>query len=128
MLTKMTDADWMAFLRVFEASRSRRGDKGRDDKKFLSALHYLSVHNITWRTLPAEFGNWNSVWKRFLAIGPSGRLRGVFRSVGFDERDGAPGSNVRLHSGARPCLGGRGKRGQHDQALGRSRGGFSRFI
>ena len=68
MLTKMTDADWMAVLRVFEASRSRRGDKGRDDKKFLSALHYFSVHNITWRTLPAEFGNWNSVWKRISPV------------------------------------------------------------
>jgi hypothetical protein len=37
MLTKMTDADWITVLKVFEASRSRRGDKGRDDKKFLSA-------------------------------------------------------------------------------------------
>jgi hypothetical protein len=53
MLTKMTDADWVTVLRVFEASRSRRGDKGRDDKKFLSALHYFAVHNITWRALPA---------------------------------------------------------------------------
>jgi hypothetical protein len=43
MLTKMTDADWVTVLRVFEASRSRRGDKGRDDKKFLSALHYCST-------------------------------------------------------------------------------------
>jgi hypothetical protein len=43
MLTKMTDADWVTVLRVFEASRSRRGDKGRDDKKFLSALHYFVV-------------------------------------------------------------------------------------
>ena len=65
MLTKMTDADWMIVLRVFEASRSRRGDKGRDDKKSLSALHCFLVHNVTWRALPAEFGNWNSVWKRF---------------------------------------------------------------
>jgi hypothetical protein len=40
MLPKMTDADWITVLKVFEASRSRRGDKGRDDKKFLSALHY----------------------------------------------------------------------------------------
>jgi hypothetical protein len=32
MLTKMTDADWVTVLRVFEASRSRRGDKARDDK------------------------------------------------------------------------------------------------
>jgi hypothetical protein len=33
MLTKMTDADWITVLRVFEAVRSRRGDKGRDDRK-----------------------------------------------------------------------------------------------
>ena len=65
MLTKMTDTDWITASRVFEAVRSRRGDKGRDDRKFLSALHYFAVRNITWRALPAEFGNWNSVWKRF---------------------------------------------------------------
>jgi transposase len=67
MPTKMTDADWITVLRVFEIVRSRRGDKGRDDRKFLSALHYFAVHNITWRALFAEFGNWNSVWKRSAA-------------------------------------------------------------
>jgi hypothetical protein len=46
MPTTMTDADWTTVLKVFEASRSRRGDKGRDDKRFLSALHYFAVHNI----------------------------------------------------------------------------------
>jgi hypothetical protein len=50
---------------LFRAVRSRRGDKGRDDRKFLEAMHYFTVHNITWRALPKEFGNWNSVWKRF---------------------------------------------------------------
>jgi transposase len=72
MLTKMTDADWITVLKVFEASRSRCGDKGRDDRKFLSALHYFVVHNITCRALPAEFGNWNSVWKRFWRLSRSG--------------------------------------------------------
>ncbi len=37
-------------------------------------------------------------------------------------------ADVRFHRGTRPCLGGRRKRGQHDQALGRSRGGFSTKI
>ena len=78
MLTKMTDADWITVLKVFEASRSRRGDKGRDDKKFLSALHYFAVHNITWRALPAEFGNWNSVWKRFWRLSQSGVFEAFF--------------------------------------------------
>jgi transposase len=81
MLTKMTDADWVTVLKVFEASRSRRGDKGRDDKKFLSALHYFAVHNITWRALPTEFGNWNSVWKRFWRLSQSGVFDAFFEAL-----------------------------------------------
>jgi transposase len=81
MLTKMTDADWVTVTKVFEASRSRRGDKGRDDKKFLSALHYFAVHNITWRALPAEFGNWNSVWKRFWRLSQVGVFEAFFEAL-----------------------------------------------
>jgi transposase len=68
-------------LKLFEASRSRRGDKGRDDKKFLSELHYFAVHNITWRALPAEFGNWNSVWKRFWQLSQSGVFEAFFEAL-----------------------------------------------
>ena len=53
MLTKMTEGDWVLVLEVFHACRSRCGDKGRDDRKFFEALHYFTVHNITWRALPA---------------------------------------------------------------------------
>lgn len=38
------------------------------------------------------------------------------------------GADVRFDRGPRPCLGGGRKRGQHAQALGRSRGGFSTKI
>ncbi len=71
MLTKMTEEDWVLVREVFDACRSRRGDKGRDDRKFLEALHYFTVHNITWRALPAEFGSWNSIWKRFWRLSPA---------------------------------------------------------
>ena len=46
MSTKMTEADWAVVLEVFRASLPRRGAKGRDDRLFLEALHYFSVHNI----------------------------------------------------------------------------------
>ena len=72
MLTTMTEKDWEIALQVFEAVRSRRGDKGRDDRKFLAALQYFAHHNITWRALPREFGHWNSVWKRFWRLSQSG--------------------------------------------------------
>ena len=65
MLTRMREEDWAIVLGVFQACRSRRGGKGRDDRRFLEAMHYFTLHNITWRALPIEFGNWNSVWKRF---------------------------------------------------------------
>jgi hypothetical protein len=39
MLTKMTEEDWVLVHEVFDACRSRRGDKGRDDRKFLSGTN-----------------------------------------------------------------------------------------
>ena len=108
--------------------RSRRGDKGRDDRKFLEALHYLTVHNITWRALPAQFGHWNSIWKRFWRLSRSGVFEAFFDALAalsesahlvqmFDL------TGVRAHVSAAGAKG-----GQDDQAVGRSRGGFSTKI
>ncbi len=81
MLTTMTESDWALALQIFRASRSRRGDKGRDDRKFLEALQYFAVHNITWRALPREFGHWNSVWKRFWRLSQSGTFEAFFDAL-----------------------------------------------
>jgi transposase len=79
MLTGMTEDDWGIVLEVFEAAQSRRGEPGHDDRKFLQALHYFTVHNITWRALPAEFGNWNSIWKRFWRLSRWGVFEAFFQ-------------------------------------------------
>jgi transposase len=81
MLTRMTDEDWAVVLEVFRASCSRRGDKGRNDRRFLEALHYFTLHNITWRALPVEFGNWNSVWKRFWRLSRAGVFKAFFEAL-----------------------------------------------
>ena len=39
MPTRMTEAEWDVVVTVFRAVRSRRGDKGRHDRKFLQAIH-----------------------------------------------------------------------------------------
>ena len=128
MLTKMTDTDWGIVVAAFRAARSRRGEKGRDDRKFLEALHYFSVHNITWRALPAEFGKMEQRLEAVLAAEPGRRIRGFARQFGRNERHRSPRSDGRFDDCARPCLGSRRKRGQEGQALGRSRGGFSTKI
>ena len=81
MLTQMTEEDWSIAVEVFRGVRSKRGEPGRDDRKFLEALHYFTVHNITWRALPAEFGNWNSIWKRFWRLSQTGTFEAFFETL-----------------------------------------------
>ena len=81
MLARMTDQDWESVVQVFRACRSRRGDKGRSDRTFLEALHSFTLHNITWRALPAEFGNWNSIWKRFWRLSRAGVFEAFFDAL-----------------------------------------------
>jgi hypothetical protein len=47
MLTGMTKEDWEITLEVFDAAQSSRGELGRNDRKFLEALHCFMVHNTT---------------------------------------------------------------------------------
>ncbi|MGI9488170.1 MAG: transposase [Geminicoccaceae bacterium] len=78
MSTKMTDADWQVALEAFRGCLPARGAKARNDLLFLEALHYFSVHNITWRALPARFGHWNTVWKRFSRLSNAGVFDAYF--------------------------------------------------
>ena len=128
MLTGMTERDWLIALEVFDAVQSSRGQPGRDDRKFLEAIHYFTVHSISWRALPDEFGNWNSVWKWFWRLSRSGVFEAFFQVLAecsetahliqfFDS------TTARAHVSAAGA-----KRGQQHQALGRSRGGFSTKI
>ena len=81
MLTGMTERDWSIVLEVFDAVQSSRGEPGHDDRKFLEAVHYFTVHSITWRALPSEYGKWNSVWKRFWRLSRSGVFEALFQML-----------------------------------------------
>src|SRR5215207_7203434 len=112
MLTRMTDEDWAMVLDVFRASCSRRGDKGRNDRRFLEALPFFTLHNITWRALPAEYGNWNSIWKRFWRLSRSGVFEAFFEALASLSRTAQlvqmfDSSIVRAHVSAAGAKGGR---------------------
>jgi transposase len=125
MLTGMIEDDWSIVLEVFDAAQSRRGEPGHDDRKFLEAVHFFTVHNITWRALPAEYGNWNSIWKRFWRLSRSGVFEAFFQLLAETSKTAHlvqmfDSTVVRAHVSAAGAKG-----GQQNQALGRSRGGFS---
>jgi transposase len=128
MLTGMTEDDWAIVLKVFAAAQSRRGQPGQNDRKFLEALHFFTVHNLTWRALPAAFGAWNSVWKRFWRLSRTGVIEAFFQLLAETSKTAhlvqmLDSTVVRAHVSAAGAKG-----GQQNQALGRSRGGFSSKI
>jgi transposase len=112
MLTRMTEKDWEIVLEVFRAARSKRGEPGHDDRKFLEALHYFTVHSVTWRALPAEFGNWNSVWKRFWRLSQAGTFDAFFEMLAATSKSAHlvqmfDSTVVRAHVSAAGAKGGR---------------------
>jgi transposase len=112
MLTRMTEEDWTFALEVFDAAQSSRGEPGRDDRKFLEAIFYFTVHNISWRALPAEFGNWNSVWKRFWRLSRTGVFEAFFQLLAEQSRTAHlvqffDSTVVRAHVSAAGAKGGR---------------------
>ncbi len=81
MLTRMTEDDWAIVLEVFDAVQSRAAELGHDDRKFLKVLHSFTVHSISWRALRREYGNRNSVWKRFWRLSRSGTFEALFQRL-----------------------------------------------
>ena len=80
-----------------------------------------------WRDMPERYGNWNSVFVRFTRWSKLGVWDAAFETLAslgppadeehaFHDRAGAP------------TCGRRKRGGQNQQALGRSRGGFSTKI
>src|SRR5438105_11782745 len=128
MLTRMTDTDWEIVVEAFQAARSRRGDKGRDDRKFLEAFAFF--HGSQHHLASVAGGVWQLEQRleAVLAAEPEGRFRGDARPFGGNERHRSPRPAGRFDDCARPCFSSRRKRGQDGQALGRSRGGFSTKI
>jgi transposase len=112
MLTGMTEDDWSIVLEVFDAAQSRQGEPGRDDRKFLEALHFFTVHSITWRALPAASGKWNSVWKRFWRLSRSGVFEAFFQLLAETSKTAhlvqmLDSTVVRAHVSAAGAKGGR---------------------
>jgi transposase len=111
MSTKMSDEDWELAVELFRQCLPRRGRKGRDDRLFLEALHYFTVHNITWRALPERFGHWNSVWKRFYRLSKAGVFEDFFELLTAASETGHlvqmfDSSVVRAHVSAAGAKGG----------------------
>jgi transposase len=62
---ELTEAQWEAIQDRIPGKNGDPGRTGEDNRLFVNAVLYVARTGIPWRDLPARFGNWNSVWRRF---------------------------------------------------------------
>jgi len=85
MTVKLTDDQWQKILPVLKTFSQIRLGAGRDVRRFLEAVLWVTRSGAQWRLLPRKYGHWNSVYKRFsrwseLKVWGSGQ-------IGWDDRD-----------------------------------------
>jgi len=78
---ELHDREW-ALIEPHTLGRlATSGATGRDNRLFVTAVFYRVRTGIPWRDLPARFGNWNTVARRFRRWALAGVWRTVFEAV-----------------------------------------------
>ena len=60
----LTDAQSARLAPLLPSSDGRRGRRFRDDRRVLEGIIYRYRCGLPWRDVPAEFGPWQTLWKR----------------------------------------------------------------
>ena len=60
----LTDDDWSRIAPFLPSSVGRTGRPFRDHRQVVEGIIYRLRVGVPWRDLPAEFGPWQTVWKR----------------------------------------------------------------
>jgi transposase len=61
----LTDAQWEKMQPLGLGKPTDPGRTGGDARLFVEAVLWIARTGSPWRDLPASFGNWNTVFKRF---------------------------------------------------------------
>jgi len=94
---------------------------------FVEAIYYMVRSGCQWRLLPKFYGNWRAIHARFQAWSS----RKIWDKVLQQNQNDPDMELVMIDSTivrAHACAAGYGKNSQDQQALGRSKGGFSTKI
>ena len=124
--SKIAEPQWRKVFAFLKAHPNVYAGKQEACRRSVEGVHWILRTGAQWRELPERHGNWNSVYKRFARWEEKGVWAALHQEFAQDpdmERVMPDSTVIRAHM--RAAGGSKKNGGQEEQALGRSRGGFS---
>ncbi len=82
--TVLTDAQWKLMEPHCLGKPTDPGRSGSDNRMFVEALLWIARTGSPWRDLPAVFGKWNTVFKRYRDWLEADVFKRIFEAVSDD--------------------------------------------
>lgn len=118
---------WSKIYEILKENRKIRVKNEEKTRRFFEGVYFILRTGAQWRELPSCYGKWRSVHKRYESWCRKDFWNAILQYLTQD-KDGESHmldtSIVRAH----PCAAGYKKGSQVEQALGRSKGGFTTKI
>lgn len=80
----LTDIQWEKIEPHCLGKKTDPGRTGGDARLFVEAILWIARTGAPWRDLPAHFGNWNTVFKRFRHWVKADVFKRIFDAVSDD--------------------------------------------
>lgn len=122
--TRLDDEQWLQILAVLQIHTQVRIGCPDNCREFIESVLWVLRTGAQWRQLPKERGFWNSVFKRYSRWCERGIWSSVlecFSTAADLEFAAIDSSVIRAHA----CAAGASGSSADNEALGRSKGGFS---
>ena len=119
------DAAWALIAPHLPGQRGQWGGVADDNRKFINGVFWILRTGAPWRDLPKDYGNWNSIAKRFYRWVDNGEWEKILEKI-VDDPDYEwlmiDASHIKVHPHAAGAVGG-------NQDMGRTKGGsIPRYI
>ena len=80
----LSDRQWDQISGLIIGRPDQRGSTGRNNRMFVEGVLWIVRTGAPWRDLPATFGEWNSVFRRFSRWSRKGVWHRIFAALSDD--------------------------------------------
>ena len=80
----LTDEQWQKILPFLRTCSHIYIGKEDECRRFLDAVLWITRSGAQWRFLPSDYGNWNSIYKRFARWSTQEVFEKLFQFVAAD--------------------------------------------